>query len=91
MTMFVRPTVSPASSPATTLSVRAASRAGVWMANCHVQSVGELESQSTSLSVTSIKLLQKSHLIKRRPLSSSHGLTSTLPGRVFLRRVPLVC
>ena len=48
MTMFVRPTVSPASSPATTLSVRAASRAGVWMANCHVQSVGEL-SQSHNL------------------------------------------
>ena len=48
MAILVRPTVSPASSPATTLSVRAASRAGVWMANCHVQSVGEW-SQSHNL------------------------------------------
>lgn len=86
MMSFNRLTGSPASSPATTLSVLTASRAGVWMASCRVQSVGESsqKSQCASLSVTSIKLLQKSHLITRRPLCSSHGLSSTLPGRVFL-------
>lgn len=81
MISFARLTGSPASSPATTLSVLSASRAGVWMASCHVQSVGESNQEPQSAT----SLSPQSDLNQTVTEKSPHYETATrsLPRTLF--------
>ena len=77
MMSFNRLTGSPASSPATTLSVLTASRAGVWMASCRVQSVGESLSQARSHNVPASVWPQSNCYRKVTSLRDGHSVPPT--------------